>query len=655
MRGKNRGGRTAWVILGLAATSARADWVQTTGLEVALLEGIAGRGDLVLAGGAGSLFRSEDGGETWTAATQGLPPGTRISEFAFIGGRVLASGPFAGLFQSEDDGLTWTRLIGRLPDDTVAQFYVDGKDVYAVNNRSLWVSANRGDSWTEIPVPDSPAAFTIHEGVFFIGSGNGLGVMRSFNRGEDWEFADNGLPFDIYDKFTATDTALFVAGQGGVFRTTDFGDAWIDAGSSISGGPRPVAIVAQGSVLYLAGGSPDHIHRSFDDGQTWEPASSGLPRGARLRPSGLDVLAERLLLATNQGVYRSTDGGDAWGVSNRGMIGATMQALSGAGKTLLGAAAVSHPIFRSKDGGETWKTGDEGLPSGDNDLPQYFSLGAFKRGKALVGTDRYGMFATVDSGRTWSADNAGYPQYNGTAGNQYREAEAIVRTDEHIFVGTGYGTEFFNGRFNISGGGVWRRAEGGGSWTGVNNGFPIIARNLFNEPVYAPVNAMYADRNVVLASTFTRGIFRSTNAGGNWAASNNGLPRDNNGFPPEFGGFVKTEGDILGAAMSFAFGSGGEGVFRSSDRGLSWTRSDSGIPAGRSVLSIAAHAGRLYATVWSVREPQDLNGVYVSEDGGFTWTRTAGLDGVVLNDLASNRRGLFVGTRAAGVWRYAGE
>ncbi|MCG3131618.1 MAG: Ycf48-like protein [Phycisphaerae bacterium] len=655
MRSGNRWGRTTGLMLGLAATGARADWVQTAGPEVALLEGIAARGDLVLAGGAGGLFRSEDGGQTWMATTQGLPPNTRISEFAFIGGRILASGPFAGLFQSEDDGLTWTRLVGRLPNDTVVQFHVDGADVYAVNNRSLWVSANRGDSWTEIPVPDSPAAFTIHEGVFFIGSGNGLGVLRSFNRGENWEFADDGLPFDLYEQFTATDTALFVAGRSGVFRTTDSGDAWIDAGSGITGGPRPVSILAQGSVLYLAGGNPDHVHRSFDDGRTWEPASSGVPRGARLRPSGLAVDADRLLLATNQGVYRSTDGGDAWGVSNRGMIGATMRALSGAGKTLLGAAAVAHPVFRSKDGGETWKTGDEGLPSGDNDLPQYFSVAAFKRGEALIGTDRYGMFVSADSGRTWSPDNAGYPQYNGTAGNQFREAEAIARNNEHIFVGTGYGTEFFNGRFNISGGGVWRRAEGGGTWTGVNNGFPIIARNLFNEPVYAPVNAMYADRNVVLVSTFTRGVFRSTNDGGSWAASNDGLPRDTNGFLPEFGGFVKVEGDLLGAAMSFAFGSGGEGVFRSRDRGLSWARSDSGIPAGRSVLSIVEHEGGIYAAVWSSREPLAQNGVYVSEDGGFNWTRTDGLDGVILNDLASNRRGLFIGTRAAGVWRYAGK
>lgn len=169
------------VVAGVASSHrAEADWIQTAGPEVALLEGIAARDSLVLAGGAGALFRSTDTGASWAVSMQGIPPGRRITEFAFLGDRILASGPFAGLFESTDGGMTWAALADRLPDATITQFFVDGNDVYAVNARPLLFSQDEGDTWTEITVPDSVGGFFVHQGVFFVGSGTARGVLRSF-------------------------------------------------------------------------------------------------------------------------------------------------------------------------------------------------------------------------------------------------------------------------------------------------------------------------------------------------------------------------------------------------------------------------------------------------------------------------------------------
>lgn len=73
------------------------------------------------------------------------------------------------------------------------------------------------------------------------------------------------------------------------------------------------------------------------------------------------------------------------------------------------------------------------------------------------------------------------------------------------------------------------------------------------------------------------------------------------------------------------------------------------------MVSVANNNGIAYASVWSNVEPLELNGVYVSDDGGFTWARTPGLEGVVVGPLTVNKRGVFAGTSGAGVWRLVPE
>jgi photosystem II stability/assembly factor-like uncharacterized protein len=56
-----------------------------------------------------ALFRSRDGGETWTQASQGLPTFSRINAVHADRSWALA-GTDAGLFRSDDEGGNWNAV-----------------------------------------------------------------------------------------------------------------------------------------------------------------------------------------------------------------------------------------------------------------------------------------------------------------------------------------------------------------------------------------------------------------------------------------------------------------------------------------------------------------------------------------------------------------
>jgi photosystem II stability/assembly factor-like uncharacterized protein len=85
----------------------------------------------LLGGDSFAVFRSRDGGDTWTQASQGLPTFSRINAVHDDGTRVLA-GTDAGLFRSDDDGGTWNRMTGGLPEEAPGiAFWVRGVRVFA--------------------------------------------------------------------------------------------------------------------------------------------------------------------------------------------------------------------------------------------------------------------------------------------------------------------------------------------------------------------------------------------------------------------------------------------------------------------------------------------------------------------------------------------
>ena len=141
------------------------------------------------------------------------------------------------------------------------------------------------------------------------------------------------------------------------------------------------------------------------------------------------------------------------------------------------------------------------------------------------------------------------------------------------------------------------------------------------------------------------GVFKSTDGGESWTAMNVGLGKD-----PEDTDVSALAIDPQTPATVYA-GTYYHGVFKSTDGGRSWQAVNAGLPRGQVFVHALAIDPRRTATVYAATD----RGFLRSTDGGGTWRPfSRGLTNldVTAIAIASTGRVLYAGTRGGGVFDY---
>ncbi|HEY6958812.1 MAG TPA: glycosyl hydrolase, partial [Candidatus Limnocylindria bacterium] len=199
--------------------------------------------------------------------------------------------------------------------------------------------------------------------------------------------------------------------------------------------------------------------------------------------------------------------------------------------------------------------------------------------------------------------------------------------------------------FGSTGGGIWKTQDSGLYWENVSDGF-------FKRASVGAIAVAQSDPNVIYVGmgescirgnvSHGDGVYRSTDAGKTW--THLGLERTRHI------GKVRvhpSDADtVYVAALGHAHGANPErGVFRSQDGGRTWKRVlYRGERSGAVDLSIDATNPRvIYATFWeAIRRPWELvsggegSGIFRSNDGGDTWkdlSRAKGLPKGILGKI----------------------
>ncbi len=230
-----------------------------------------------------------------------------------------------------------------------------------------------------------------------------------------------------------------------------------------------------------------------------------------------------------------------------------------------------------------------------------------------------GLWKTTDAGQTWN------PVTDGKINTASIGAVAICEADPDIVYIGGGETQI---RGNIQqGDGLYKSSDGGDTWehiglTETQNVARIRVHPSDCETVWVAAFGKHS------ASNPERGVFKTTDGGQSW---NKVLYRDENSGAVDLV-MDPNNPDLLYASLweawrkSWGMSSGGpgSGLFRSTDGGETWTEitRNSGLPREGLVGKIGVAVSPPNPDrVWAIVE-HDEGGVFRSDDGGETWTRT---------------------------------
>jgi photosystem II stability/assembly factor-like uncharacterized protein len=176
-----------------------------------------------------------EGENSWrpVPAPQGAVPARAIVRSAEAG-RIYLAGR-AGLYHSDDWGASWSSAGDGLPQDVVtALLVVQGtpETLYAIVQGRIWASVDRARSWAsrgaDIPPTNIDALATDATQPTRLWGAGGDRVFRSNDGGASWQRIGQPLPEPntTVNGITASDEAIVLATDRGLYRSVDGGKGW---------------------------------------------------------------------------------------------------------------------------------------------------------------------------------------------------------------------------------------------------------------------------------------------------------------------------------------------------------------------------------------------------------------------------------------------
>jgi photosystem II stability/assembly factor-like uncharacterized protein len=589
----------------------------------------------------GGVYRSTDGGRSWSLASGGL--GSFAVRSLAVDPRdpgVVYAGTGNGFWKTTSGGQVWVQFRRGLDPAAITTVAVDPSSpsrLYAGTPLGLYQSTNGGRRWALVhgglPEPMNVRALTVDRaGTVLVGRGEPLGLFKSTDGGVTWSDKTAGLnaprltDFQLLAVDPSSPSVVYAVIEGGFFRSLDGGESFQPLATPPPFRVAALAVSPSGTVY---AGTVDHgVFQSGHRGDRWSAVAAASP--AAISPAftatAVAPAEDGTLLAGSDGhgVLRLPAGARFWRSSSAGLRASVIRALAldPRAPSTLYAGLFGRGLEKSTDGGASWQESNDGLASPKNSLTvTSIALDPLHPGRVYAGVDGGGLATSADGGSHF-VKVADFSDIAGLGLCNTPSRLAVDPSSGALFVGI-----LNDFRLCPQFGLALRSTDAGRSFSGLE-GLSSLAAIAF-DPVQ-PFRVYAADGP---------SFFASGDDGRTFARVGTGV----------------AEHDITDLAVDpnsprriFA-GTFPGGVFRSGDRGRSWAPTGP-LPDGLAKTFLLAEpgSGRLYAGVVGA-------GVFVSADGGGTWQPLGqGLPpGTFGGPLALDARHhiLYAGTAGSGVYR----
>ena len=613
--------------------------------------------NIIWAGSAsGGIWRSPDGGATWTAMDDQLPTlaiGCVVthntnSNIIYLGtgeGSFNADAVYGvGVLKSVDGGSTWnlTGLSWDLSDNAaVNEMVMDPTNpdvLIAATRNGVYRTNDAGVSWTntlsfasghedaKVVVIDPANPQNVYVTLGYPWGDQNNGIYKSTDNGATWTRLTNGLPATASDMGRASLTicesnpsVLYMGLSGsfdynsaalyGVYKTTDGGNNWVQTANSPNfynnqGWYDNVIAVDPDDPNVVYSGGVD-LYKSTDGGVNWSTITNGIhvdQHAIAIHPTNSNIV----YAGNDGGMYKTGNGGDSWNGINDGL--ATMQFYamgSDANNASVAFAGTQDNGTNRYTGSFTW---DHVLGGDGGEATVDFSNSQIVYGEYQNG---YHM-KSINGGDNWSSIN------NGLGDGPWVTPVEMEPVDPSIL-------------YTISDDNLFITHSGGSSWALLFDATESLSRCIRVAP--SDVSTIYVAGSSVM--------YRTTDGGSSWTNITTGL---------ESASLSSIAVDPTNAQLVYVVSSNwsdGNHVFKSINGGDAWqnvTNNFPNIPCNSIVID-PDHSEYIYVGT-------DL-GTYISSDGGASWEEwNTGLPNVVVDelDIQASSRLIRAATHGRGMW-----
>ncbi len=463
-------------------------------------------------GTGGGIFKSIDGGTTWTPLTKGLPeegiiqadiavaPSNNRRVFATV---ATPRGVF--VYRSDDAGENWRRVgsdprvSARIGGGDLPPIVVHPKNDNIVFTTSIvsWKSEDGGETWKAFwgaPGGNDPQRLWIHPtapDVMLLASDQGAVV--TVNAGQSWSSwfnqstaqlyhvaADNAFPYRVCSGQQENGSACVSSrGDDGQITMREWHPVGVEEYGFVAPDPLDPDIVYGGKVT--------RYDRRTGIVQNVAPrALRGAPdyRVVRTMPVVFSPVDPKALYVSSNHVWRTTTGGQSWDRISPDLTRSTWDVPATVGK------------YRTQDSAKPTQRG------------VVYALGpSYKDANVLwAGTDDGLIHVTRDGGKTWE---------NVTPPDLKPWMKVSIIDPSHFDVDTAYAA-INTLRLDDMRPHIYRTRDGGKTWTHITNGIPDGW----------PVNVVREDsqrRGLLFAGT-EQTVWVSFDDGGHWQSLRRNLP-----------------------------------------------------------------------------------------------------------------------------------
>jgi photosystem II stability/assembly factor-like uncharacterized protein len=459
--------QTAWIVgdngMILHTTNGGFQWLEQTSGTINGLNTVLFRDRMNgWAGGDGkTIVRTTDGGATWMQAVlptgQGNPGINGIDFTSTTDGWATGSGSMMGstggsLYRSTDGGATWTYVQALSASGLDIAFVSGGSSGFITGSGGLILStSNGGSSWSSVASGTTRGLNDIHfaSSTEFWIAGDNATLLHSTSAGAQWVSEPFQGTYASVNGIAQAGTTLLAVGEFGFMARREAGSAW----NILQSGSFPAVnwCAFSDPMNGIAVGQWGLIMRTNDGGATWERVDNGLTgdsfygaacAGTRIWVVGdLGVLlhsSDRGTTWLQQSTYTTltllsvsfTDELHGWAVGDNGVL---LRTTDGGANWTQGTSGATTPLYGvdMKSGTQGWTVGEYGAirhtADGSSWAPQTSPVSTVLWSTSFI-TEHHGYAAggsgvllrTTDGGGTWT------PGLTGTMRNVYAAGGATV-------------------------------------------------------------------------------------------------------------------------------------------------------------------------------------------------------------------------------------